>query len=74
MMLVSVNHLLLQIESNSFKLSCMRFWKFYKTLLARIERESFKDTRNHIQKTHSGYIIYGQGNLAVLTPENIYNP
>ncbi len=24
---VSVNHLLLQIESNSFKLSCIRFWK-----------------------------------------------
>ena len=24
---VSVNHLLLQMESKSFKLSCMRFWK-----------------------------------------------
>lgn len=24
---VSVNHLLLQIESNNFKLSCIRFWK-----------------------------------------------
>ncbi len=24
---VSVNHLLLQMESNSFMLSCMRFWK-----------------------------------------------
>ena len=27
MMEVSPNHLLLQIESNSFKLSCIRFWK-----------------------------------------------
>lgn len=26
MMEVSVNHLLLQIESNNFKLSCIRFW------------------------------------------------
>jgi len=26
MMEVSVNHLLLQMESNSFRLSCIRFW------------------------------------------------
>lgn len=32
---VSVNHLLLQIESNSFKLSCIRFWNTKCFLLIR---------------------------------------
>ena len=35
---VSVNHLLLQIESNSFKLSCIRFWKKKGFLFILIEK------------------------------------
>ena len=37
MMEVSVNHLLLQMESNSFMLSCMRFWNDTKGLGHRLK-------------------------------------
>ena len=38
MMEVSPNHLLLQIESNNFKLSCIRFWKSKFGLLERAKK------------------------------------
>lgn len=62
MMEVSVNHLLLQIESNNFKLSCIRFWnginkQYIKILLYSItllvycflKKENFRKEENEIQ-------------------------
>lgn len=56
---VSVNHLLLQIESNSFKLSCIRFCKTSKSVTISPEtRETF--ARNFRTFAELGHFLFSR--------------
>ena len=52
MMEVSPNHLLLQIESNNFKLSCIRFWK---------GKDAFLFSRNVLHCASKEVVSLGRG-------------
>ena len=48
---VSPNHLLLQMESKSFRLSCIRFWNIYNSLAGRLSQGSGQVDHDDKKKT-----------------------